>query len=81
MVAANKAGKAALKELLAKLNTEPSRREAWPNFNFTSRILEDLVACRGLVEPRSVGLLSWLQRRVTRGLDEDGSTGRLDQQS
>ena len=28
MVAANKAGKAALKQLLAKLNAEPSRREA-----------------------------------------------------
>jgi hypothetical protein len=28
MVAANKAGKAALKELLAKLNTQPSRPEA-----------------------------------------------------
>jgi hypothetical protein len=28
MVAANKAGKAALKQVLAKLNAEPSRREA-----------------------------------------------------
>jgi hypothetical protein len=47
-----------------------------------SRILDDVVAWRGLVEQRSVGLLSWMQRRGdAAGSMMMVSTGRLEQQS
>ena len=55
MAAANKAGKAALKQLLGKLNAYVSRREA-PS-SFTSRNLEGLLAFGGVVEGR-IGICS-----------------------
>jgi len=47
MAAANKAGKAALKQLLAKLNTNPSRREALSDPNA-------FIYCKGkIVSPKA----------------------------
>jgi hypothetical protein len=44
----------------------------------TSWILEGYAGCRGLVEPRSVGVVSWLPQRMTRELRRGRSRGFLE---